>query len=53
MLQYYFVQLFGTREGWPEDVTPDEMKIMNDHFDYLKRLVARKKVYMAGRRNPG
>jgi uncharacterized protein YndB with AHSA1/START domain/uncharacterized protein YciI len=48
MLQYYFVQLFGTREGWPEDVTPDEMKIMNDHFDYLKRLVARKKVYMAG-----
>jgi len=46
--QYYFVQLLGTREGWPDDMTPDEEKIMSEHFDYLKKLTAKKKVYMAG-----
>lgn len=46
--QHYFVQLLGTREGWPEDMTPEEEKIMSEHFEYLKKLVAKKKVYMAG-----
>jgi uncharacterized protein YndB with AHSA1/START domain/uncharacterized protein YciI len=47
-LQDYFVQLLGTREGWPKNMTPDEERIMSDHFDYLKRLISKKKVYMAG-----
>lgn len=47
-LQHYLVQLHGTREGWPDDVTADEMKIMDDHFEYLKKLTAEKKVCMAG-----
>ncbi len=46
--QYYLVQLHGTREGWPGDITPDEEKVMSEHFDYLKKLTAKKKVYMAG-----
>ncbi len=47
-LEYYLVQLHGTREGWPDDVTDAEMKVMDEHFEYLKRLTVKKKVYMAG-----
>ena len=44
----YFVKLLGTRPGWPEKMTPDEERIMDDHFAYLKDLSARGKVLMAG-----
>lgn len=46
--KHYFVQLLGTREGWPENMTPEEEKVMTDHFYYLKDLVKKKKVYLAG-----
>ncbi|PKK82351.1 MAG: hypothetical protein CVT49_14025 [candidate division Zixibacteria bacterium HGW-Zixibacteria-1] len=46
--EQYFVQLIGTREGWPENMTPDEEGIMNEHYYYLKDLVAQKKVITAG-----
>lgn len=46
--RHYFVQLLGTREGWPENMSPHEEKIMSDHYIYLKRLTAKKRVYMAG-----
>jgi uncharacterized protein len=45
---YYFVKLLGKRPGWPEDMTPDEEVIMGEHFDYLKKLVAEKRVVLAG-----
>ena len=44
----YFVRLLGTREGWPNDMTAEEQRIMSEHFEYLKDLVDKKKVLMAG-----
>jgi uncharacterized protein YndB with AHSA1/START domain/uncharacterized protein YciI len=44
----YFVKLLGTRDGWPENMTAEEEKIMTEHFHYLKDLTAKKSVYMAG-----
>jgi uncharacterized protein YndB with AHSA1/START domain/uncharacterized protein YciI len=46
--QFYLGKLIGTRPTWPNDMTPDEEKIMGEHFLYLKSLVNRKKVVMAG-----
>jgi len=46
--KHYFVQLLGTREGWPENMTPEEEKVMSDHYYYLKDLIKMKKVYLAG-----
>lgn len=45
---HFFVELLGTRPGWPEAMTADETRIMSEHFDYLKKLTAQKKVLMAG-----
>jgi len=44
----YFVRILGTRAGWPDNMTPDEEKVMTEHYYYLKDLVKRRKVYMAG-----
>lgn len=44
----YLAQLHGTREGWPENMTPEEERIMDEHFEYLKRLTSEKRVLMAG-----
>lgn len=46
--EYYFVRLIGTRDGWPEDMTDDEQKVMENHFVYLKDLVHKNKVVCAG-----
>jgi uncharacterized protein YndB with AHSA1/START domain/uncharacterized protein YciI len=45
---HYFVELHGTREGWPEDMIAAEEKIMEEHFVYLRDLTAKGKVLMAG-----
>ncbi|MFZ5979506.1 MAG: SRPBCC domain-containing protein [Candidatus Zixiibacteriota bacterium] len=44
----YFVRLLGTRADWPENMTADERKIMEEHFVYLQKLMYDKKVIMAG-----
>ena len=46
--EHYFVQLIGTRQGWPENMTSEEEKIMADHYYYLRDLTAQKKVVTAG-----
>jgi uncharacterized protein YndB with AHSA1/START domain/uncharacterized protein YciI len=46
--EHYFVKLIGTRPGWPENISDEESRIMGEHFDYLKDLVAQKKVIVAG-----
>jgi len=46
--EQFFVRLNGTREDWPNNMTPDEEKIMSEHFHYLKDLVKQEKVLMAG-----
>jgi len=46
--QYYFAQLLGTRHGWPENMTPEESRVMEAHFVYLQKLVRDKKVILAG-----
>lgn len=46
--QQYFVQLLGTRDGRPENMTPEEQQVMSEHYQYLKELVRQKKVYLAG-----
>lgn len=46
--RHYFVRLLGTRPEWPENMTPEEQAVMGDHFAYLRGLIARKKVLMAG-----
>jgi uncharacterized protein YndB with AHSA1/START domain/uncharacterized protein YciI len=44
----FLAELHGTREGWPENMTSEEERIMDVHFEYLKKLAAEKKVLMAG-----
>jgi len=44
----YFVRLLGTREGWPEAMSADEEKIMEEHYQYLVDLVKQHKVRAAG-----
>lgn len=44
----FFVQLLGTREGWPENMTDEEEKVMQKHFEYLKDLTEKRIVLMAG-----
>ncbi|MBD3401312.1 hypothetical protein GF420_00330 [candidate division GN15 bacterium] len=46
--EHYLVKLLGTREGWPNDMTDDELRVMSEHFVYLKDLTKRGKVLMAG-----
>ena len=46
--QHYLIELLGTRKGWPENITPDEERIMEEHFLYLKDLTVKGKVLMAG-----
>jgi uncharacterized protein YndB with AHSA1/START domain/uncharacterized protein YciI len=46
--EHYFVKLIGTRQGWPENMSSDEERIMDEHYEYLKNLTAQKKVLMAG-----
>ncbi len=44
----YFVQLLGTREDWPNNMTAAEEETMAEHFVYLKELVEQGRVLMAG-----
>ncbi|UCD64181.1 MAG: SRPBCC domain-containing protein [Candidatus Zixiibacteriota bacterium] len=46
--EQFFVQLLGTREGWPNDMTPGEEQIMTEHYHYLEGLVKQGKVITAG-----
>lgn len=46
--QFYLVELHGTREGWPDNMTKDEERVLGEHFAYLKNLTAKGKVLMAG-----
>jgi len=48
MAEQFFVRLLGTRPDWPEKMTKREEQIMQRHFSYLERLIAKKKVLMAG-----
>lgn len=45
---HFMARLLGTREGWPENMTGDEQRIMGEHFVYLKELVGAGKVLLAG-----
>ena len=44
----YFVRLLGTRDDWPDNMTADEEKVMQEHFVYLQTLLLEKKVIIAG-----
>ena len=46
--QCYFVELHGTRDGWPDNMTPKEEQIMSEHYQYIKDLTLKGKVLMAG-----
>jgi uncharacterized protein YciI len=46
--KHYFVRLLGTREDWPKNMTAAEEEIMGEHFVYLKELVEKGRVLMAG-----
>lgn len=43
----YFVE--PTREGFMEQSTPDEDRIVGQHFEYLKDLLAKGRLVLAGR----
>ncbi len=45
---HYFVELHGTRKGWPDNMTEAEEQVMNEHCLYLKELTLKGKVLMAG-----
>ena len=44
----FIIQLHGTRDGWPSGMTPDEERIMGEHFIYLQNLMHEGKVLLAG-----
>lgn len=44
----YIVFLKGTRDGWPNNMTGDEEKIMEAHFVYLQNLMHEGKLLLAG-----
>ncbi|MEW6412742.1 MAG: SRPBCC domain-containing protein [Candidatus Zixiibacteriota bacterium] len=46
--EHFFIQLLGTRENWPDNMTPAEESTMTAHYFYLKDLVAQGTVLMAG-----
>lgn len=46
--QCFLVELYGTRPGWPDNMTADEERVLGEHFVYLKDLTAKGKVLMAG-----
>jgi len=45
---HFLVQLHGTRDGWPNDMTADEERVMQEHFDYLQAQMWAGKVLLAG-----
>ncbi len=45
---HFIIQLHGTRDGWPNEMTPDEERIMGEHFEYLRALTHDGKVLLAG-----
>ena len=45
---HYFVELIGTREGWPDNMTAREEQIMEEHYQYLRDLTLKGKVLIAG-----
>lgn len=36
--QHFFLQLLGTRRGWPENMDERERRVMHEHFVYLRSL---------------
>jgi uncharacterized protein YciI len=48
MPEQFFVRLLGTRDGWPDDMTPSEQQIMGAHFEFLKELARQGTVLLAG-----
>ncbi|MCA9726444.1 MAG: SRPBCC domain-containing protein [Candidatus Eisenbacteria bacterium] len=45
---HFIVQLHGIREGWPQNMSADEQRIMGEHFGYLQALMWDGKVLLAG-----
>lgn len=46
--KHYLIKLLGTREGWPEEMTDDERRVMGEHYIYLKELTERGTCILAG-----
>jgi uncharacterized protein YciI len=46
-IRHFLVYLVGTRDGWPDNMSEREEKIMSEHYYYLKDLTTRKKVILA------
>jgi len=44
----YMAKLIGPRDTWPDDMTAEESKIMQEHYYYLRDMTVDKKVLMAG-----
>lgn len=45
---HFLAQLHGTREGWPQNMTVEEERVMDEHFTYLQALMWAGKVLLAG-----
>lgn len=46
--RHFQARLLGTRENWPENMDERESRIMGEHFVYLRDLVEKGKVLLAG-----
>ena len=46
--QQFFVQLHGTRENWPHNMTEAEEAVMSEHYTYLVNLMNQGKMLLAG-----
>ena len=48
-MEQYIIFLTPTRDSFLKDATPQELSIVDQHFDYLKNLLAKGRLILAGR----
>ena len=48
-MEQYIIFLTPTKDSFLKDATPQELSIVDRHFDYLKDLLAKERLILAGR----
>ena len=52
-MPYFAYKIRPYRDNFVESATEDEIKIVSEHFEYLKDLLEKKELLMAGRTSGG
>lgn len=52
-MAHFLIRYAPPRESFVDDATPEEAAVIENHFEYLKRLLAEGNLIMAGRTERG